>query len=121
MVLAIDDIVFQLAMTQDYNDVWIVDHHLFNSKRGVYAVYFNDDVQYVGKYSNGLKNRWKNHFKIKTFLQDSTSGEFKVYACDVDFLKKSYDNSTSQFINQAGVEQMILENNNFQYNEMMNA
>lgn len=89
-------------------------------KRGVYAVLYNDTVQYVGKYSNGILIRWKQHFKKQILLNEAPNNEIQVYCLTEQQCKSQTPSMFHLWINNAGIEQMILDNNKYPHNKALN-
>ena len=78
---------------------------------GVYAVYENDTLVYIGKYQNGVLYRWVKkkgdlyHFKkdhVAASLRDGKT--VQVFAEHEKALKTKIDSSTSRWINASGIE-----------------
>jgi hypothetical protein len=84
---------------------------------GVYAVYENNTLVYIGKYQRGVMYRWVKQKKrgLYHFKKDQVAASLKdgktvqVFAEQEDALKQTINSSTSQWINVSGIEAHLVE------------
>jgi len=120
MELVVNRFKFTHTLTISPSNTTIHCNDTTKAKRGVYAVYYNGNVQYVGKYSNGILSRWKHHFKKQMLLNEAAHNEIEVYCLTEQQAKRQTPSIFHKWINNAGIEQMILDNSEFTHNKALN-
>ena len=99
----------------------ITNENLFSSVGGVYAVYLEDKLLYIGVCSNTFQHRWVNklsnknckrvfrHFKgVYLAEQAKTSGEHvEVYFLPLSAIREQYPDN--RWVNQYGVESELIK------------
>lgn len=112
----INGLVFKKAFYFKEGCFGVYDLNLFESIGGVYVVYANNTLQYIGSYSNKLQQRWINgklnkfiHFKAKVFIEMSkaSSTEVIIYALTRKSIREQL--LDSEYINHESVESRLIE------------
>lgn len=112
----INGLVFGKTFVFNNESVTIVDQDLFDSVGGVYAVYVDERLVYIGSYSNTLQQRWINkkltkfvHFKadILKEMAKETNSIVEVFSLPVYSIKEQLFDS--EYINQESVESRLIE------------
>lgn len=109
---------FELVMkfTSDKYDV--MNEDIFNTIGGVYAVFIDSLLKYVGVYSHTFQHRWVNkmknkncvrierHFKYHELAEMADDQMVEVYALTED---KINDIFNSPFVNPVGIEYRLIK------------
>ncbi|HEY4248714.1 MAG TPA: hypothetical protein VGM64_17970 [Lacunisphaera sp.] len=93
---------------------------------GVYLLYSNDRLVYVGSYQGGLARRWLYtrkqdlyHFKKKKILEElRTSASLRVFAQEEDAIKKQIGQAGNQWITSAGIESFLIRSESPPWNRI---
>jgi len=112
------DLPFDLVMKFTVDNYDVVNEKLFNEKGGVYAVYVDDILKYIGSYSHSFQNRWVNkqknkncvkierHFKYHQLAEMANGSMVDVYAISNTTLQEMFNNP---FVNPVGVEYRLIK------------
>jgi hypothetical protein len=110
----INGLVFKKAFSFNKEFFHLINQELFNSVGGVYAVYVNEKLVYIGSYSNTLQQRWINkrldkfvHFKADILKEMVDSNLVFVYALTRDSIREQLFDS--EYINHESVESRLVE------------
>lgn len=111
-----NEMVFDFKPSFKFNkdQIVILDKDLMNSVGGVYICFINDQLQYIGSYSNTLHQRWVNkkltkfiHFKADQ-LKEKAGEDFVVVSVFPMYSISEYFGN-SPWINQESVESRLVQ------------
>jgi hypothetical protein len=102
----------------------VVNDEKYNSIGGLYAVYQNNQLLYIGEYSNSFQARWLNkkpnsngelkfrHFKGEYLAEQarSKSQEVLVYVLPLSSIKQQFPDN--RWVNQHGIEAELIKHYN---------
>jgi hypothetical protein len=106
----------------------IVNQEKFESLGGLYAVYHDEELVYIGEYSNSFQSRWVNkrsnsncertfrHFKGDKLAEQArkTNKHVHVYVLPLSSIREKFPDN--RWVNQHGVEAELIRH----YNPPMN-